>query len=157
MEPDPLLEFSLLLLAVVVMALSIALPLGSEPIAKLPLELPASVVVALPVVMPLAPKGLPSPVTSSMLECFVRPTPGAVRHLHNHQNFLRKKAGTAPRLIRIGELWRRLIAKRLVDTNQAKVQTACLAARQFGAAVPGGAEGLIHFRALLERTLQPWP
>ena len=50
--------------------------------------------------------------------------------------FLRKKSGNAPRLIRVGEMWRRVIVKRLVDANREKAQRFCLAARQFGFAVP---------------------
>ena len=46
-----------------------------------------------------------------------------------------------------------VIAKRIVDACRPKVQRICLDARQFGVAVPGGAEGLIHFRTLLERCL----
>ena len=65
--------------------------------------------------------------------------------------FLRKKTGNAPRPIRVGELWRRVIAKRLVDAHRAEVQRICLGARQFGVAIPGGAEGLIHFRMSLEK------
>ena len=65
--------------------------------------------------------------------------------------FLRKKAGNAPRPVRVGELWRRVIAKRLLHANREKIQRVCIAARQFGVAVPGGAEGLIHFRTLERR------
>ena len=68
--------------------------------------------------------------------------------------FLAKKNGPAPRPIRVGELWRRLVAKRLVDDNRKKVQQLCKAARQFGVAMPGGAEGLVHFRIQLEKFLR---
>ena len=57
------------------------------------------------------------------------------------------------RPIRVGELWRRAIAKWIIDADRSRVQAFCLAARQFGVAVPGGTEGLIHFRTLLERSL----
>ena len=67
--------------------------------------------------------------------------------------FLRKKSGPKPRPIRIGDLWRRVIAKRLVDANREAIQRVCLAARQFGVAVPGGSEGLVHFRVALEKHL----
>ena len=67
--------------------------------------------------------------------------------------FLRKKSGNASRPIRVDEMWRRVIAKRLVDANREKAQRFCLAARQFGVAVPSGAEGLVHFRAQAERLL----
>ena len=64
--------------------------------------------------------------------------------------FLRKKKGIVPRPIRVGELWRRVIAKRVIDANRKHIQKVCLDARQFGVAVPGGAEGLVHFRTLIE-------
>ena len=65
--------------------------------------------------------------------------------------FLRKKSGATPRPIRIGELWRRVIAKRVLHDNRSDIQQACLSARQFGVAVSGGAERLVHFRTLIER------
>ena len=64
--------------------------------------------------------------------------------------YLRKKSGNAPRPIRVGELWRRVIAKRVLDEHRAKIQHLCLSARQFGVSVPGGVDGLVHFRLLLE-------
>ena len=67
--------------------------------------------------------------------------------------YLRKKTGTAPRPIRVGELWRRVVAKRVVDASRKTVQQVCLAARQFGVAIPGGTDGLVHFRTQLEACL----
>jgi hypothetical protein len=67
--------------------------------------------------------------------------------------FLRKKRGPAPRPIRIGELWRRVVAKRLLHTHRDAVQAACRAARQFGVGEPGGADALVHWRVLLEELL----
>ena len=71
--------------------------------------------------------------------------------LNSRLIFLRKKNGSVPRPIRVGEVWCRVIAKRLVHDNRSKVQSLCPAARQFGVAVPGGTEGLIHFRTSIEQ------
>ena len=65
--------------------------------------------------------------------------------------FLRKKRGVVPRPIRVGELWRRVVAKRLLFEHQADIVTMCKDARQFGVGFPGGADVLIHFRILLEK------
>ena len=64
--------------------------------------------------------------------------------------FLKKKKGPAPRPVRVGELWRRVIAKRLVHDHRQIVQQLCLRFRQFGVALPGGADILIHARSLIE-------
>ena len=64
--------------------------------------------------------------------------------------FLKKKSGKTPRPIRIGELWRRVIAKRLVNDTRTHVRQLCFKFRQFGVAFPGGAEILIHFRKMVE-------
>ena len=66
--------------------------------------------------------------------------------------FLRKKSGAAPPPIRVGELRRRAMAKRAIDAD--RCPEICRAARLFGVAAPGGAEGLVHFRARLGRGLQ---
>ena len=54
----------------------------------------------------------------------------------------------------------KVYCKRMVAANREKVKLICLAARQFGVAVPGGAEGLVHFRTTLEKILNssstPW-
>ena len=65
--------------------------------------------------------------------------------------YLRKKHGKVPRPIRVGELWRRVIAKRLVFDNQTDVASVCKQARQFGVGLPGGADVLVHMRLVLER------
>ena len=65
--------------------------------------------------------------------------------------YLRKKHGNVPRPIRVGELWRRVIAKRLMFDNQSDVASVCKKARQFGVGLPGGADVLIHTRLVLER------
>ena len=68
--------------------------------------------------------------------------------------FLRKKSGVKPRPIRIGEFWRRVIAKKLVQVNGAATRKVFARARQFGISVPGGAEGLAHFRTCFEEALK---
>ena len=78
---------------------------------------------------------------------------GARWLLESRLVFLRKKRGPAPRPIRIGELWRRVIAKRLLHVHRDAVQAACRAARQFGVGEPGGADALVHWRVLLEELL----
>ena len=65
--------------------------------------------------------------------------------------FLRKKKSATPRPIRVGEVWRRLIAKRLIHAHRTGIQQFCLDARQFGVALPGGSDALVHFRLLAER------
>ena len=65
-----------------------------------------------------------------------------------------KKKGPAPRPVRVGELWRRMIAKFLLHKCSAQVKQRMLEANQFGVALPGGAEVLIHTRSLLEECIQ---
>ena len=64
--------------------------------------------------------------------------------------FLKKKRGNVPRPIRVGELWRRVVAKRLLYDNQVDIASVCKDARQFGVGFPGGAEVFIHLRTILE-------
>ena len=48
--------------------------------------------------------------------------PGAARWiLDSRLVFLRKKRGAAPRPIRVGELWRRVVAKRMLDDSRSKI------------------------------------
>ena len=68
--------------------------------------------------------------------------------------FLRKKAGPAPRPIRVGELWRRIVAKKAAHGVRGDVKSVLLRARQFGVAIPGGADALVHFRTAVEEGLQ---
>ena len=68
--------------------------------------------------------------------------------------YLRKKQGAVPRPIRVGELWRRVVAKRLLHENQADVNRVCRLARQFGVGLPGGVDVLIHFRLVLEEVMR---
>ena len=67
--------------------------------------------------------------------------------------YLKKKGSITPRPIRVGELWRRVVAKRMIEINRKSIQDMCFNARQFGVAVPGGADALIHFRVELEKVL----
>ena len=66
--------------------------------------------------------------------------------------FLRKPGTDTPRPIRVGELLRRIIAKRLVSDNQSCLQRLFLSRRQCGVGLPGGAEALIHARRCLEQS-----
>ena len=68
--------------------------------------------------------------------------------------YLRKKKGTKPRPIRIGEFWRRVIAKKLVQSNASVSRKIFAQARQFGISILGGTEALIHFRTCLEAALK---
>ena len=65
--------------------------------------------------------------------------------------YIRKKRGKKPRPIRVGELWRRVIAKRLVFVHQSNIASVCRQARQFGVGFPGGADILIHMRLVFEK------
>ena len=67
--------------------------------------------------------------------------------------FLKKKGSTTPRPIRVGELWRRVVAKRMVHMNRKSIQEICLEARQFGVAVPGGAEGFNPFPCGIRKSI----
>ena len=65
--------------------------------------------------------------------------------------FLRKKRGRKPRPIRVGELWRRVVAKRLMHDHNADIASMCKSARQFGVGYPGGVDVLVHFRIVFEK------
>eukprot|EP00973_Karenia_brevis_P012160 1650100-Karenia_brevis.AAC.1 len=67
--------------------------------------------------------------------------------------FLRKKSGDTPRPVRVGELWRRVIAKKIAHDTRTEVRSLMLKARQFGIAIPGGADILIHLRSIFEESL----
>ena len=70
--------------------------------------------------------------------------------------FLRKKRGPKPRPIRVGELWRRVVAKRLMHDHHADIASMCKAARQFGVGFPGGVDVLIHFRIGMDKNSSRW-
>ena len=67
--------------------------------------------------------------------------------------YLKKPSSDTPRPIRVGEVWRRIVGKRLVSDNRAALQEIFLKARQCGVAMPGGCEVLIHARRCLDRIL----
>ena len=68
--------------------------------------------------------------------------------------FIKKKNSTVPRPIRVGELWRRVVAKGMVHEYRDKIQKTMLGWRQLGVALPGGAEVLVHLRSVVESALQ---
>ena len=68
--------------------------------------------------------------------------------------FIDKKHGRKPRPIRVGEVWRRTVAKHMLHQHNAEVRQRMIAAQQYGVAIPGGAESLIHARRLLEDCLR---
>ena len=67
--------------------------------------------------------------------------------------FLRKRHGTKPRPVRIGEVWRRVIAKNKLSKAAAPIRRAMLRAQQFAVLMPGGAEPLIHVRRCFREAL----
>ena len=67
--------------------------------------------------------------------------------------FLSKKSGPKPRQVRVGELWRRVVAKRALHLHLPSIRQIMLAAHQYGVAIPGGAEILVHARTVLEETI----
>lgn len=68
--------------------------------------------------------------------------------------FLRKPGTETPRPIRVGEVWRRLVAKRLVADNRTSLQQLLVRSRQCGVALPGGADVLVHLRRCLEEAAE---
>jgi len=67
--------------------------------------------------------------------------------------FIPKKGSPVPRPVRIGEVWRRIIAKRLCHLHRTKARTVLVHRNQYGVAVPGATEGLILARAVIEMVL----
>ena len=61
-----------------------------------------------------------------------------------------KKASLTPRPIRVGEVWRRIIGKRLAIDSREMSQIFLLAQRQLGVSIPRGTDALIHFRRQME-------
>ena len=68
--------------------------------------------------------------------------------------YLKKKASTTPRPVRIGEVLRRIIGKRLKIDLNADVSKTFLEKRQFGVGVPGGVDVLVAFRMIVEARLR---
>jgi hypothetical protein len=73
--------------------------------------------------------------------------------LNSRLVFLSKKSGPKPRPVRVGELWRRVVAKRALHKHLPRIRQVMLAAHQYGVAIPGGAEILVHARMVLEETI----
>ena len=71
--------------------------------------------------------------------------------------FIAKKKGPAPRPVRVGEVWRRVVAKHSLHQHGHRVRQRMLDAHQYGVAIPGGADVLVHTRTVLERCLQDDP
>ena len=76
---------------------------------------------------------------------------GASFVLDSRLVFIMKKRGKQPRPIRVGELWRRVVAKRLMYDNKVDIASMCKKAKQYGVGFPGGTDVLIHFRIILEK------
>jgi hypothetical protein len=73
--------------------------------------------------------------------------------LNSRLVFLTKKSGLKPRPVRVGELWRRVIAKRALHKHLPRIRQVMLEAHQYGVAIPGGAEILVHARRVLEECI----
>ena len=73
--------------------------------------------------------------------------------LNSRLVFLAKKSGLKPRPVRVGELWRRVIAKRALHKHLPRIRQVMLEAHQYGVAIPGGAEILVHARRVLEECI----
>ena len=65
--------------------------------------------------------------------------------------FLKKATGNKPRPIRIGELLRRIIGKHMAHGHRSEFSAVFGSMRQWGVGTPGGCEGLVHFRQLIEQ------
>ena len=68
--------------------------------------------------------------------------------------FISKKGGKAPRPIKVGELIRSVAARATLNKNEKQLRMLLARSNQFGVAVSGGAEGLIHWRTTLEETIR---
>ena len=75
---------------------------------------------------------------------------GAHWILHSQFTFLHKPGSDTPRPVRVGDHLRRLIGKRLLVKFGARIKKVMLGFLQFGVAVPGRAEALIHARRTVE-------
>ncbi len=71
--------------------------------------------------------------------------------------FIKKKTGTKPRPVRVGEVLRRIIAKHCLHHLQERIRQSMLKKRQYGVSLPGGAEVLIHAREALEGAVRSSP
>ena len=64
--------------------------------------------------------------------------------------WLKKKTGRAPRPVKIGEVLRTSFAKRLARKGEAVLRPKLAEMHQWGLAMPGGAEAMVHWRNTLE-------
>ena len=64
--------------------------------------------------------------------------------------WLKKKKGLAPRPVQIGEVLRSSYAKRTLRKQEAALRPTLRNMHQWGMALPGGAEALIHWRSTVE-------
>ena len=71
--------------------------------------------------------------------------------------YIDKKGSPKPRPLRVGELLRRVVAKRALWMNRPRVVQRMLKSRQFGVALPGGGECLIHWRATVVEEIRSDP
>ena len=71
--------------------------------------------------------------------------------------YIGKKGSSKPRPLRVGEFLRRVISKRELFKQRPQIMRRMLAARQFGIALPGGAECLIHWRAAIIEEIKANP
>jgi hypothetical protein len=77
--------------------------------------------------------------------------------LHSRLVFIAKKHGPVPRPIRVGEFWRRVVAKHALHQQGNRVRRSMLDVHQYGVSIPGGADILIHTRSILEECLRQGP
>ena len=90
-------------------------------------------------------RGVASRLRSTVAEFFSVAAAGQLNHcvrwvLDSRLVFLKKKTGPAPRPVRIGEVWRRLVGKKLVHETRNEAQGLFLGVRQFGVAIPSGTD-----------------
>ena len=60
--------------------------------------------------------------------------------------FIAKKGSHVPRPLRVGELWRRIFGKWILQRNLGRVRRAMLDSAQYAVAIPGSTDILIHAR-----------
>lgn len=64
--------------------------------------------------------------------------------------WIKKKLGPAPRPVQIGEVLRTSYAKHIVRAHESSLRPKLLSMRQWGLAMPGGAEAMVHWRSTME-------
>lgn len=71
--------------------------------------------------------------------------------------YIKKKRSSTPRPIRVGEVWRRLVAKWLLHKHVPTVRKCMLEHHQYGVSVPGGRDAVVHARRTFRETVQADP